>query len=55
MKAHSRETQAEMTPRRALEFLQDGNKRFVTNLKAHRDLLEQANATIDGQWHLQQY
>ena len=50
MKAHNRETQAQMTPRRALEFLQEGNKRFVNNLKAHRDLLEQANATIDGQW-----
>lgn len=50
MKAHNRETQAQMTPRKALEFLQEGNKRFVSNLKAHRDLLEQANATIDGQW-----
>ena len=39
-----------MTPRKALEFLQEGNKRFVNNLKVHRDLLEQANATIDGQW-----
>jgi carbonic anhydrase len=50
MKAHNRESQAQMTPRKALEFLQEGNKRFVSNLKAHRDLLEQANATIDGQW-----
>ena len=50
MKAHNRETQAEMTPRKAMAFLQEGNKRFVSNLKAHRDLLEQANATIDGQW-----
>ena len=50
MKAHNRETQSQMTPRRALEFLQEGNKRFVSNLKAHRDLLEQANATVDGQW-----
>lgn len=50
MKAHNRETQAQMTPRKALEFLQEGNKRFVNNLKAHRDLLEQANATVDGQW-----
>ena len=50
MKAHNRETQAQMTPRKALEFLQEGNKRFVNNLKVHRDLLEQANATIDGQW-----
>lgn len=50
MKAHTRETQEKMTPRKALQFLQEGNKRFVNNLKAHRDLLEQANATIDGQW-----
>jgi carbonic anhydrase len=50
MKAHNRETQSQMTPRKALEFLKEGNKRFVTNLKAHRDLLEQVNATIDGQW-----
>ena len=50
MKAHNRESQAQMTPRKALEYLQEGNKRFVSNLKAHRDLLEQANATIDGQW-----
>ena len=50
MKAHNRETQAQMTPRKAMEYLQEGNKRFINNLKAHRDLLEQANATIDGQW-----
>jgi carbonic anhydrase len=50
MKAHNRESQAQMTPRRALEFLQEGNQRFVSNLKAHRDLLEQVNATVDGQW-----
>lgn len=50
MKAHNRDSQAQMTPRKALEYLQEGNKRFVNNLKAHRDLLEQANATIDGQW-----
>ncbi|MBP6557901.1 MAG: carbonic anhydrase [Flavobacterium sp.] len=50
MKAHNRETQAKMTPRKALEYLQEGNVRFVSNLKAHRDLLEQANATVDGQW-----
>jgi carbonic anhydrase len=50
MKAHNRETQAKMTPRKALEYLQEGNIRFVSNLKAHRDLLEQANATVDGQW-----
>ena len=50
MKAHNRESQEQMTPQRALEFLEEGNKRFVNNLKAHRDLLEQVNATVDGQW-----
>jgi carbonic anhydrase len=50
MKAHTKETQASTTPQRALEFLREGNARFVNNLKANRDLLRQANETRDGQW-----
>lgn len=50
MKAHSRDTQINTTPQRALEFLREGNQRFVHNLKANRDLLQQANETRDGQW-----
>ena len=50
MKAHNKETQAQMTPRKALQFLQEGNSRFINNLKAHRNLLEQVNETRDGQW-----
>ena len=50
MKAHNKETQAQMTPRKALQFLQEGNERFINNLKANRNLLEQANETRDGQW-----
>lgn len=50
MKAHTKETQASTTPQRALEFLKEGNARFVNNLKANRDLLRQANETRDGQW-----
>lgn len=50
MKAHSSETQASMTPARALDILKEGNERFVNNLKANRDLLQQANETRDGQW-----
>jgi carbonic anhydrase len=42
--------QKKITPRNALEILQKGNVRFVNNLKANRDLLEQVNATQDGQW-----
>jgi carbonic anhydrase len=50
VKAHTKETQSSITPRRALEFLAEGNKRFVNNLKADRDLLAQVNETRDGQW-----
>jgi carbonic anhydrase len=50
MKTQTKETQASLTPRMALEILQEGNSRFINNLKAQRDLLEQVNATRDGQW-----
>jgi carbonic anhydrase len=50
MKAHSSETQASITPTRALEILKEGNQRFVNNLKANRNLLQQANETREGQW-----
>jgi carbonic anhydrase len=49
MKAHTKDTQASTTPKKALEFLREGNLRFVNNLKANRDLLRQANETRDGQ------
>ena len=50
MKAHTKETQASMTPEKALDFLQEGNIRFQNNLKANRNLLEQVNDTSDGQF-----
>jgi carbonic anhydrase len=50
MKTLNKELQASITPRKALEILKEGNSRFIQNLKAHRDLLEQANDTRDGQW-----
>jgi carbonic anhydrase len=50
MRAHTKETQANLTPRMALEILKEGNARFVKNLKAQRNLLEQVNDTRDGQW-----
>jgi len=34
----------------ALDILQEGNGRFIKNLKAQRDLLGQVNATREGQW-----
>jgi carbonic anhydrase len=50
MKTHTSETQASITPARALEFLKEGNARFVNNLRVNRNLLQQANETRDGQW-----
>jgi carbonic anhydrase len=50
MKAHTYESQSSTTPAKALEFLKEGNQRFVTNLKINRDLLQQANETREGQW-----
>lgn len=50
MKAHTKETQATMTPEKALDFLKEGNVRFQNNLKANRNLLEQVNDTSDGQF-----
>ena len=50
MKAHTSVTQSSISPLQAIEFLKEGNERFVNNLKANRDLLQQANETRDGQW-----
>lgn len=50
MKAHTYETQSTITPEKALDFLKEGNQRFINNLKANRDLLEQVNDTREGQW-----
>ncbi|MFC4095625.1 carbonic anhydrase family protein [Euzebyella saccharophila] len=50
MKAHTKETQATMTPEKAITFLKEGNERFQANLKANRNLLEQVNDTKDGQF-----
>jgi carbonic anhydrase len=50
MKAHTKETQATMTPEKSLQYLIEGNQRFQNNLKANRNLLEQINDTSDGQF-----
>lgn len=49
MKTLTKEMQAAITPNMALELLKEGNKRFVNNLKANRNLLQQVNETSDGQ------
>ena len=49
MKTLTKEMQNAITPSLALGLLKDGNKRFVSNLKINRNLLQQANETSDGQ------
>ena len=50
MRTHNKESQSTMTPSMAIEILKDGNKRFVSNLKFNRNLLQQVNETRNGQW-----
>ena len=50
MKAHTKETQATMTPASSVQALKDGNTRFLQNQKADRNLLEQVNDTSKGQF-----
>ena len=50
MKAHTKETQAVMTPDNAIQALKDGNIRFQQSLKADRNLLEQVKDTSSGQY-----
>lgn len=49
MKTLTKEMQEAITPTIALHLLQEGNKRFVNNLKVNRNLLQQVNETSDGQ------
>jgi carbonic anhydrase len=50
MKTLNKISQANITPRQALELLKAGNTRFVDNLRINRNLLQQVNETSDGQW-----
>lgn len=50
MWAHTKESQDKITPLKALEYLKEGNKRFLNNLKFDRNLLKQVNQTSEGQF-----
>lgn len=50
MRTHSKETQSNLTPETALQILKEGNQRFINNLKANRNLLQQVNETSSGQF-----
>lgn len=49
MRTLTRELRDALTPLMALDVLRKGNERFVNNLKANRNLLQQVNETSDGQ------
>ncbi|WP_298542307.1 carbonic anhydrase family protein [uncultured Aquimarina sp.] len=50
MKAHTKDTQAAITPQIALQLLKEGNQRFQQKHMADRDLLDQVNDTKSGQF-----
>lgn len=50
MWAHTKESQNKITPLQALEYLKEGNTRFLNNLKLDRNLLKQVNQTSEGQY-----
>ena len=50
MNTQNKQSQDAIKPQDALQMLKDGNARFCQNLRADRDLLQQVNATADGQW-----
>lgn len=50
LRTHTKKTQETLTPDMALEILISGNSRFVHNIKAHRNLLQQVNETSTGQF-----
>lgn len=50
MTAHTKDLLEKLSPQDAYEQLQQGNKRFINNLKINRNLLQQMNDTASGQF-----
>lgn len=46
----TKEIRDSLTPNKAVELLKEGNKRFVSNLKMNRNLLNQVNETSENQY-----
>jgi carbonic anhydrase len=49
MRTLTKELQNNITPQMALHVLQEGNNRFINNLRVNRNLLQQVNDTKEGQ------
>ena len=50
MRTQTKDIQTHLTPQKAFEILVEGNRRFVSNLRLNRNLLQQVNETSDGQY-----
>jgi carbonic anhydrase len=50
MRTQTKDIQATLTPRQAFDILVEGNRRFVSNLRLNRNLLQQVNETSEGQF-----
>jgi carbonic anhydrase len=50
MRTQTKDVQTRLSPRQAFEILVEGNRRFVSNLRLNRNLLQQVNETSDGQY-----
>lgn len=50
MRTHYWESRQSMTPQRALEFLREGNDRFINNLRVNRNHLQLVNETAEEQF-----
>ncbi|WP_230990705.1 bifunctional SulP family inorganic anion transporter/carbonic anhydrase [Bathymodiolus platifrons methanotrophic gill symbiont] len=46
----TKEVQQALTPNEVLNILKSGNKRFISSLRNKRNLLEQANESVEGQF-----
>jgi carbonic anhydrase len=50
MRNHYWESRQALTPQLALQYLQEGNERFISNLRINRNLLQLVNETADKQF-----
>ena len=50
MYTRSKENLDNLSPEAALQYLKDGNDRFMRNLRTNRNLLQQVNETREGQY-----
>lgn len=48
--SQTRQTQAAITPQKALQMLKDGNAQFLQGKMVQRDLMQQVKATSNGQY-----